>query len=129
MKVPVGYALLVALIAPVAVTRAEQPFDPADRAAAIAPFIDELTVAVAYLDLARIAIDPILDKLVEIVPEAQYDVDQDRAQLDRLHAALLDAGANELYVVVSLADLPRSPPFGIVPNAEYHSLDRGPAAG
>ncbi|MFH1268385.1 MAG: DUF1559 domain-containing protein, partial [Planctomycetota bacterium] len=97
---------------------AEPGFDPGARAKTIAPFIDEQTVAVVYVDLARIEVDPLLDKLVELVPEAQGDVEDARLDFNRARDGLLKAGARELYVVMSLADLPGKPGFMILPGAD-----------
>jgi prepilin-type processing-associated H-X9-DG protein len=113
----------VVLLAAAGALHAEQPFDPAARAKAVAPFIDEQTVAVVHVDLVRTEIDPILNKLIELVPVGRQDVERDRARINRLRDAFLKTGAKEVYVVASLADLPRRPPFGIVPDAGSVDLD------
>jgi hypothetical protein len=114
--------LLVALIAATGLLQAEQPFDPATRAKAIAPFIGEQTVAVVHVDLTRIEVDPLLDKIVQLVPEATYDVEDQRADIEHGHAAFLKAGSREIYYVVSV-DFPRGPTFGVIPHAESVDVD------
>jgi hypothetical protein len=115
--------LFATLAAVTSVALAGEEFDPAARAAAVAPFIDEQTVAVVHVDLARIEIDPLVDKFLELVPEAAGDMAESRAEIRQGHARILQAGAGNLYVVVSLADLPRWGPFCVIPNATELSPD------
>jgi prepilin-type processing-associated H-X9-DG protein len=122
MKAFARCPLLFALIAATGVIRAEPPFDPAARAKAIAPFIDEQTVAVVHVDLARVEIDPLFDKLVQLVPEAAHDVERNRAEVKRAHAALTKARAREIYYVVGV-DLLNAPPFAVIPHAESVDVD------
>ncbi|MFH1924802.1 MAG: DUF1559 domain-containing protein [Planctomycetota bacterium] len=123
MKTLAGFTLLVVLFSVTHAVGAEPGFDPGARAKAIAPFIDAQTVAVVYVDLTRIEVDPLLGKLVELVPEARWDVEEARPNLTRARDGLLKAGARELYVVVSLADVPRGGPFVILPGAGAIDVD------
>jgi hypothetical protein len=116
MSTPIR-SLAFALVAAAAGLVEAEPFDPAARAKAIAPFVDEQTVAVAHVDLTRIEVDPLLDKLVEIVPTPPWNVERQRRALQEYRSGFLQAGAKELYFVVSLADVPRNLPVIIVPRA------------
>ncbi len=116
-------ALFVAMLCASGVLQAEQGFDPAARAKAVAPFIDDQTVAVVHVDLTRIDIDALTDAVVKLVPEAQHDIEEGRAEVKQAHAGVLKAGARELYVVVSLADLPRRGLCWIIPHAEAVNAD------
>ena len=107
--------LLLALTGTHRAVSAADGFDPAARAKAIAPYIDARTIAVLRIDLARIEVDQLFDKFVELVPEADYEVERSRAAVAGCHAALVKAGFVEVYMVFSLADLPRQPPFFILP--------------
>ena len=123
MKTFVRCTLLVALVAPTGLLRAESPSSATARAKAIAPFIDEQTVAVVHVDLTRIEIDPILDKLVELVPAAQQDIETRRGVDKRALAGFLEAGATEFYPVFSLPDLPEHGPFLVVPRTSQLDLE------
>jgi hypothetical protein len=104
-------ALALALPAPSADTAAEA------RAGAIAPFLDEQTVAVARLDLARVDGDALATALADL---GAVDADEGkdiRAGAGRWLGALTKAGARDLYFVFSLADYPNIP-FVIVPLRE-----------
>lgn len=115
--------LFVAFLAATGALQAEPGFDPGARAKAIAPFIDEQTVGVVHVDIARIRVDPLFDKLREVVPEASIEDEEVRARAKQVRDGLVNAGARELYVVVSLADAPRDPAFVIVPLAEGAKVD------
>ncbi|MCL4195475.1 MAG: DUF1559 domain-containing protein [Thermoguttaceae bacterium] len=92
--------------------------DPAAMARVIAPFIDEQTMAVAHLDLGRIEVQPLVDQVVKWFPEAQEARDAMAGMLGLFLPAVRQAAGNDAYFVVSLADLPRSPPFAVLPTAE-----------
>lgn len=116
MTATVRYFLPLVLIASPAV--AGESFDAARRAKTVAPFVDELTRVVARVDLTRVAVEPPLNTLLRLVPEVAVDYEQVRNGLNRLRLVLSQAGAGELYVIVSLADLPDPPWFVVVPAAE-----------
>ena len=124
MQTIIRCTLLVVLLAAVATVQAEEEFDPAARAKAIASFIDEQTIVIVHFDSSRIEIDAVIDKFVELVPEAARDEKEARANLKQLDAALSQAGCKDLYVVVSLADLSQGrPAFMIIPLAEGSDRD------
>lgn len=126
----IGLFILALLAAGPAV--AGEQFDPAARAKAVAPFIDEQTVLIARVDLSQVEVDPIVDKAMEligqVVPEALADPDkfredgaQARAMLKKLQAAFRQAGGREVYLLFSMADVDfrREPaPLLIIPLAE-----------
>ncbi len=97
---------------------AEEEFDPAARAKTIARFIDEQTIAVAHVDLTRVKIGPLVDTVVELIPEAVEHQQEAKAGMNALHAALLQAAGKDVYFLFSLADVDysREPlPLLIVP--------------
>lgn len=103
-------ALLLLLTA--AAAQAQAPFDPAARAATIAPLIDAQTVAVARLNIDRIDATALVKLAGEIVPtnqDAPSGVAQMEVVLKTALAALRGAGIREIYTVVSLADVPGQP--------------------
>ena len=123
--------LALALALPAA---AAETFDAEARARAVAPFLDAQTVAVAHVDLTRIDADALLDWAAEVGPPEGKELEVSRRDLRGRLADLTRAGARELYVVVSLADLPREPLLVIVPlaagtdtKALVRELGRAPA--
>jgi len=99
--------------------QAEQSkYDPDALAKTVAPFIDELTIAVFHVDLARVDVDATFAKLKEML-DVKGDGDDElastRATLGRIVTGFTKAGGTNLYVVVSLADMDREPMLMIVP--------------
>ena len=98
------------------------PYEPAALAKAIAPFIDEQTIAVIHVDLSRADVDAAFAKVKQI---EKSTMDHDVKELAEMHqmAGLLvsgfrKAGATDIYVVVSLADIPPEPILIVVPLAD-----------
>lgn len=91
---------------------AQEAFDANMRAAAIAPYIDELTVGVVHVDFRRFEAQATLrhasDKFGIAGPSP--------TEMERITKLQTEAKriAPELYVVVSLADVPRDPPACVV---------------
>src|SRR5262249_24894672 len=78
---------------------------------------DRQTVAIAHVDLTRIDTDALLDWAVEVGHLEAQEIEEPRREARGWLADLIKAGGKELYVVVSLADLPFEPPLVIVPLA------------
>lgn len=91
-------------------------FDPAARAKAIAPFVDEQTILVAHVDLRRIDVEAIWDKITSLIGETlnKNEVKPPDKEV-RLIADLIRAGVTDVYFVVSLADIPPEPMLVVVP--------------
>ena len=88
-----------------ALAQAETPFDAAARAKAIAPFVEEETVAIAHLDLARLtpeAVGGMLDMVARIAPVAPSELDQAKKKWAKLHDMFLRAGLKDFYAVITL---------------------------
>lgn len=87
-------------------------FDPAARARDIAPFIDEQTVAVGHIDLARVDVNAVLNRFEKIIfpdGKAEYPI----AKTKKFVKAMLKAGARDVYVIIS--PIMRGNPPVIVP--------------
>lgn len=93
--------------------------DPAAPAKTIAPFIDAQTIAVGRIEIARVEVDPLIDQLVELIPDADREQEQMRTGLKQVKGQFAQAGVDEVYFGLSLADVPhQSPAFLVVPAAE-----------
>lgn len=94
-----------------------QGFDPAARAAAIAPYLDEQTFAVVHLEVDKV--DPTAARkfIAEKLPAlAQNDKQLEgmTTQWSKWRDALRVAGAQDAYLVASLSDIPARPAFGVI---------------
>jgi hypothetical protein len=97
------------------VAAADRVFDPDACAKAVAPYLDDRTVAVLHIDLTAVDVDVLAAKAAALVK-----ADADSLPVPRKEAAaavkmLTDAGARDLFLVVSLADVPEQQPFVVVP--------------
>ena len=112
-------ALCALALSPIRVTA--QAFDPAARAAAIAPLVDDQTVAVAHVDLDRLDGAAIAKLLGEILPPGEPGVKDQLARMEQaikgVKTAFRAGGIRELYAVVSLQDFPKEPGFLVAPLA------------
>ncbi len=113
-------ALPLLLLLPAPLLSAEPR--PEARAAAVAPFLDEQTVAVARLDLTRIDLAAALQWVAKAgrlkAEQAQYlEETFDLGAVKRVLGGLTGAGARDLYLVFSLEDVPQTP-FVVVPVPE-----------
>ena len=88
------------------------------QAKTIAPFIDAQTIAVVRVDLTRLEVDPLIDKLVQIVPDAAAEQQQLRESLKQMKDMFAKAGVQQFFVAGSLMDVaPNSiPAFVVVPS-------------
>jgi hypothetical protein len=109
MHKPLAIALALALAAPAAAA------DTADaRARAVAPFLDEQTVAVARFDLTTVDADALLTVLGAFGQIDADEVQDLKKSTERWLGDFRKAGGKDLYLVFSLADVPNVP-FVIVP--------------
>jgi hypothetical protein len=95
---------------------------PDARARAVAPFLDEQTIAVVRVDLERL--DPAA-AMASVTKAGKLSAEQsqafeetfDLARLGRRLGQLNSAGARELYLILSLIDVPQAP-FVVIPVPE-----------
>ena len=105
----VGSCLAFALFAPLA--QADGPADGNAAAKAIAPFIDEQAFAVVRVDLKAFDVDELSGKFSKLSGMPEKNIAEPRKHIRDVLAQLTKAGASDLYVVISLADLPMPGPF------------------
>src|SRR5688572_270494 len=88
--------------------RAQTAFDPAARAAVIAPFVDDQTIAVGHVDLERIDPAAVVKLLSEVVPPGDPDLPRQLAQIEQglkaVKTMLRAGGISEIYAVTSMQD-------------------------
>ncbi|MBN1910095.1 MAG: DUF1559 domain-containing protein [Pirellulales bacterium] len=114
MNTPIRMFVLLGTLAAAGVCAAEEPFDTDARAQRIAPFLDEQTILVGRVDLKRIEVEPTVEQLARFVPELQGYIAPSVAKAKQVHDWLRKAGVEEIYYVVSLADMP-GPPLVVAP--------------
>jgi hypothetical protein len=79
-------------------SHAQDKFDPAARAKAIAPYIDEQTFAIIHIDVAHVKIDSLMDVSSRLLPEDKEDVLQSKAVLQQMKDSYVNAGGKDIYV-------------------------------
>ena len=97
---------------------ADEPTATDVRASTIAPFLDTQTMVVGHADLSRLDVDSIVKTLgVLAAPEAEQQKEM-RQGLSKWLAAFRKAGGKDIYVLLSLEDMPESVPLLMVPLAD-----------
>jgi hypothetical protein len=86
------------LIVAVSFCHAADKFDPAARASAIAPYIDEQTFAIVHIDISRLKIDVITDTLINLIPEEKEEILKGKAEVTGIFESFLKAGGKDFYV-------------------------------
>jgi len=77
----------------------------------LAPYLDEQTIAIVHVDVARAEPGVVLNRWVDIVPEAARYLEPRREYWVAVHRSLIGASVADAYVVVSLADVPVRAPM------------------
>jgi hypothetical protein len=99
---------LLAVFGMIGVSRAEPATEAASRAKLAAPFVDEATVGLAHVDLARIQPDALVAQLVRVYPTAAPQLEELKQRLEKLLSAFRQGGGKELYVIFSFTDIPEA---------------------
>ena len=97
----------------------------ADRAATIAPFIDDQTLAMAHIDFTQIQVGPLLDKVAEFVPEVKQHLAAAKTAGGAMLAAVNLAGGRDIYYVVTIGGTlnGKDTLFAVVPLNEKSNID------
>ena len=104
-------ALLTLLFLPAAAAAGPDP-------AAVAPYLDPLTVAVAHVDASKIDPDAVAGKLADLAGLTAAERDAVRAEIAPLKDRVTKAGGRDVYAVGTLADGMRTPWFLVIPGAD-----------
>ena len=111
------FTALLVVLATFSVSRAAaaDEFDPAARAAAIAPYLDDQVIAVAHVDLKRIDVEAVFKEILAVIvktekavpagagieQEVRTTLSKTKPVCERWIAEFTRAGGRELYVVFS----------------------------
>ena len=91
MRTLIVLTLLLSSSWPALALPAQEAFDPAALAKAVAPYIDQQTVGVAHLRATRIQVDSVIDEWIRLLPAWGYELSKLRAprnpQLERARRA------------------------------------------
>lgn len=102
MKKAVANTLMTVLIILAATTaHAAETFDPAARAKAIAPLVEEATLGMIHVDLARIDVDATFDRCLKINPMPEGKMADGRREFKAFVDGCQDAGVQEVYFVLA----------------------------
>ena len=95
----------------------KKTFDPAARAATVAPYIDEMTRVIVRVDVERLSIEQGIATIIKILPPEKYNWEADllRTDLLSLKDTLDKVAAREVYVVGGMEDLSSAPFFILIP--------------
>jgi hypothetical protein len=113
-RIVIAAALFIAYAEP-ATSRAEDALP-----AALAPYVDDQTIAVGRIDLARVDLDVVFKQIVAISGDEKAAA----ASKQMATAAVADlrkAGVGVMYGVVSMADISGNPAYFVLPVAEADS--------
>ena len=102
-----------------AVAAAQTPAKLSGKAAAdaISPFVGEQTIGIAHIDLSRVDFDQWLNRAGELAPGSEKLLAA-AAERMRPMKRLADAGIKDVFLVISLADLPQNP-LVVFPKADH----------
>ncbi len=106
MKRSIQFAFFIALFASPSLVRGDEHSDVAARAKAIVPYVDDMTAAVAHIDLSRVDAASLVETLARLMPNAtdlQGGLQAEAAKrIDKYLKAALQAGVTDVYIAVSL---------------------------
>ena len=107
----------VLLCSATAAAQGPAKFSGKARAEKIARFVDEQTIGIVHVDLSRLDFDQLLKHAAELAPGGERFLTPAIEHARPMAKHLVESGVKEVYLVVSLADLPQ-PPLFVFPLAE-----------
>jgi hypothetical protein len=115
MKYSTFSAILMISLCFLAPMRAEEKYDPAARAKAVAPFINASTFAVVHVDVSRVNSDALFDVARRLSLFDEEEAKSKQMFLKQGVDLFLKTGCKEIYVVVNHFDLDLHHPIIVVP--------------
>jgi hypothetical protein len=116
---------LAAMVLALPANAADHKFDAEACAKAVAPYLDDQTVAVLHVDLSLFDADALVTKAAALGKLDAEDLSPIRNGLKIMLKALTDSGARDLFLVVSLADVPERSAFLVVPLPPGKAAENG----
>jgi hypothetical protein len=119
----------IALVLLAAAASASPAAEPAAAARFVTPYLDEQAVAIIHLDLTGLEVDDAFERIARAagIDPKEFAVTL-RAWRDGL-AAFRKAGANDVYGVLSVADLPQPGMFVLAPRSGANDAELKAALG
>ena len=105
------------LLATVALGDDARPTGASNSAAAIQALIDEQTIVIARADLTRLPVGEVFKSVTAFLPDDRFLRDI-QPRVGDFAKEFTAAGGRELYLVVSLADVPDRPAYFLAPLAK-----------
>ncbi|MGO8744381.1 MAG: DUF1559 domain-containing protein [Thermoguttaceae bacterium] len=102
MKPSIQLAFFFALFAAPTLVCAGERSAAAARAKAVAPYVDDLTVTVAHVDLSRVDMGPLVEMLARLIPDAKDEIGRVQGEAAKRIGSFLEAGGRDVYITVSL---------------------------
>jgi hypothetical protein len=115
---------LAATVLALPANAADHKFDAEACAKAVAPYLDDQTVAVLHVNLTALDVDALLNKAAALAKIDAGAMKGSRKEATAAVKAWTGAGAHDFYVVVSLADVPEHQPFVVFPLAPGKELEK-----
>jgi hypothetical protein len=120
--------LLILLLAPPLLSA--QDSTPSSSAKVLAPVIDNQTLVIAHVDLANLDLTASLDRMADLIQlpqRARQAIAHHQKQWIDAAQQLAHAGARDLYVLLSMHQLPAVEPLWVVPvskNADAAAIEK-----
>ncbi len=103
--------------------------DPTSPADILRPYLDNQTFLVARVDARQLPLPELVDRATKVLkemvddPDIQKNMESGTGQLVGLRDSFVQAGGKEIFVVLSLADLPYREPFLVITSSSPEDLD------
>lgn len=125
MRCFVACLLGALLCAATAAAQSPAKFSGKARAETIARFVDEQTVGIVHVDLSRLDFDQLHKQAAELAPGGEKFLTPAIEHARPMAKHLIESGVKDIYLVVSLADLPQPPffVFSLAEGADTKSLE------
>lgn len=103
-----------AVLPPTAAAVATPTGTPASRAATIAPYLDDSTIAVIRVDVGKLDIEQAVASFQQIAGDEMTDLEKANQEKMVETGRTIKKHIQEIYLVLSFADFPLNPPLAVV---------------
>ncbi|MGO9113688.1 MAG: DUF1559 domain-containing protein [Thermoguttaceae bacterium] len=102
MRLSIQFVFFFAVLAAPFLVRADEQSDVVARAKAVAPYVDDLTVAVIHVAPTPGAVEPLAETLAWLMPELSEFTRRIQAEPSKHFDRFVEAGGKDVYFTVSL---------------------------